>query len=132
MDDTVIARRIRRMLAEVHELKAAGMGMRRIKRATGLAKATVARYDKAETVEELLVITRTGKSSLLDEYKPSIHERFNAGVTNVRQTWTEIGELGCKAAYGTLRDYLRPFREVGIAPPARPRHRRSARLRPGC
>ena len=94
--------------------------MRRIKRTTGLAKATVARYCHAETVEELLVTTRTGKSSVLDEYKPYIHEHFNAGVTNIKQIWTEIREMGCPAAYSTLRDYMKPFRQVGVAPPARP------------
>ncbi len=120
VDDTVIAQRIRRTFTEVHELKAAGLGIRRIKRATGLAKATVARYYHAQTVEELLVTTRTGKSSVLDEYKPYIHERFNAGVTNIKQIWTEIHEMGCPAAYGTLRDYMKPFRQVGVAPPARP------------
>src|SRR5262249_55642520 len=69
VDETVIAQRIRRTFAEVQELKAGGLGIRRIKRATGLAKGTVARYYHAETVEELLVTTRTGKSSVLDEYK---------------------------------------------------------------
>lgn len=120
VDDTVIARRIRRTFAEVQDLKAAGLGIRRIKRATGLAKGTVARYYHAETVEELLVRTRTGRSSVLDAYKPYIHERFSSGVTSIKQIWTEIRELGCPAAYSTLRDYMKPFRQVGLAPPARP------------
>ena len=120
LDDTVIAQRIRRTFAKVQQLKADGLGIRRIKRETGLAKGTVARHYHAERIEELMVTTRTGKSSMLDEYKPHIHERFNAGVTNVRQIWAEIRELGCRAAYSTLRDYLKPFREAGVAPPSRP------------
>jgi hypothetical protein len=36
--------------------------------------------------DELLVTTRTGKSSALDEYKPYIHEHCNAGVTNSMKT----------------------------------------------
>ena len=120
LDDTVIAQRIRRTFTEVQQLKADGLGIRRIKRETGLAKGTVARYYHAQNVDELLVTTRTGKSSMLDQYKPYIHERFNAGVTNIRQIWAEIRERGCQAAYSTLRDYLKPFRETGIAPPSRP------------
>lgn len=120
LDDTVIARRIRRTFAEVQQLKADGLGIRQIKRATGMAKGTVACYYHATSIDELLVTTRTGKSSLLDEYKPYIHERFNAGVTNVRQIWIEVRGLGCQAAYSTLRDYLKPFREAGVAPPSRP------------
>jgi len=119
VDDTAIAQRIRRTFAEVQELKATGLGIRRLKRATGLAKGTVSRYYHASDVEELLVATRIGKSSVLDDYKPYIHERFNAGDTNIKKIWAEIRAMGCTAAYSTLRDYMKPFRTVGAAPPAR-------------
>jgi hypothetical protein len=32
-----------------------------------------------------------------------------------------LRERGCKACYGTIRDYMLRFREAGAAPPAVPR-----------
>jgi hypothetical protein len=71
-------------------------------------------------VDELLAKVRDGRPSILDQYKPYLHQRWNEGCTNVRQLHAELKERGCKGGYGTIRDYVLPFREAGAAPPAVP------------
>jgi hypothetical protein len=90
-------------------------------RETGLAKETVRRFYRAATADELLAKIKDGRPSLLDDYKPYLHQRWNEGCTNVRQLHTELKERGFKGGYGTIRDYMLPFREAGAAPPAVPR-----------
>jgi len=63
---------------------------------------------------------KDGRPSVLDEYKPYLHQRWNEGCANVRQLHAELKERGYKGGYGTIRDYMMPFRESGAAPPAVP------------
>lgn len=55
-----------------------------------------------------------------DDHKPCLHQRWNEGCTNVRQLHAELRERGYQGGYGTIRDYVLPFREAGAAPPAVP------------
>ena len=49
--------------------------------------------------------------------KPYLHQRWNQGCANVRQLHAELKERGYTGSYGTIRDYVLPFRETGAAPP---------------
>jgi hypothetical protein len=89
-------------------------------RQTGLAKETVRRFYRAATVDGLLATVRDGRPSFLDDYKPYLHQRWNEGCANVRQLHAELKERGYKGGYGTIRDYVLPFREADAAPPAVP------------
>jgi Transposase len=42
------------------------------------------------------------------------------GCTNVRQLHAELRDRGYHGGYGTIRDYVQPFRDLGAAPPAVP------------
>jgi transposase len=119
-DDSVLARRTRDRYDQVQALRAQGLGVKPIMRQTGLAKETVRRFYRAATLDELLATTRDGRPSLLDEHKPYLHQRWNQGCTNVRQLHAELRERGYRGGYGTIRDYVQPFRELGAAPPAEP------------
>lgn len=66
-------------------MKADGKGIKTIMRELELAKETVRRFYRAGSVEELLAKPRVGRPSVLDAYKPYLHERWNAGITNVAQ-----------------------------------------------
>jgi transposase len=119
-EESALAVRTRERYDLVQGLKAQGKGIKPIKRETGLAKETVRRFYYAETVDELLAKVRDGRPSILDEHKPYLHQRWNDGVTNVVQLHAELKERGYKGSYGTIRDYMLPFREAGAAPPAVP------------
>ena len=118
--ESALAVRTRQRYDLVQSLKAQGKGIKPIKRETGLAKETVRRFYYAETAGELLVKVKDGRPSILDEHKPYLHQRWNDGVTNVIQLHAELKERGYKGSYGTVRDYVLPFREAGAAPPAVP------------
>jgi transposase len=104
----------------VQALKADGEGIKTIMRELGLAKETVRRFFRAESVDELLAKPRAGRPSLLDAYKPYLHERCNAGITNASMLYREITEQGHRGSRGTVAAYLAPFRALGAAPPATP------------
>jgi len=117
-EDSALAVRTRRRYEQVQALKARGKGIKPIMRETGLAKETVRRFYYAGTIDELLAKVRDGRPSLLDDYKPYLHQRWNEGCANVRQLCAELKERGYRGGYGTIRDYVLPFREAGAAPPA--------------
>ena len=119
-EESALAVRTRQRYDLVQALNAQGKGIKPIMRETGLAKETVRRFYHAETADELLAKVKDGRPSLLDEHKPYLHQRWNEGCTNVRQLHAELKERGYKGSYGTIRDYVLPFREAGAAPPAVP------------
>jgi DNA-binding NarL/FixJ family response regulator len=104
----------------VQALKAQGKGIKTIMRELGLAKETVRKFYRATSVEEVTATARAGRPSMLNEFKPYLHERFNAGLTNVSALFREIREQGYRGSRGTLADYLAPFRAVGAAPAPQP------------
>jgi len=81
----------------VQALRARGLGIKPIMRETGLAKETVRRFYQAATAGEL-ARTRDRRTSLLDEYKPYLHQRWNEGRTSVRQLHAELRERGYRGA----------------------------------
>jgi hypothetical protein len=119
-EDSALARRTKERYEQVQALRAQGLGIKPIMRQTGLAKETVRRFYRAQAIDELLAKTRDGRPSLLDDYKPYLHQRWNEGCTNVRQLHAELRDRGYRGGYGTIRDYVQPFRELGAAPPAVP------------
>jgi transposase len=119
-EDSVLARRTKERYELVQALRAQGLGIKPVMRQTGLAKETVRRFYRAVTVDELLAKTRDGRPSLLDDYKPYLHQRWNEGCTNVRQLHAELRDRGYRGGYGTIRDYVQPFRDLSTAPPAVP------------
>jgi transposase len=119
-EESALAVRTRQRYEQVQALRAQGKGIKPIMRETGLAKETVRRFYRAATVDELLAKVRDGRPSILDEHKPYLHQRWNEGCTNVRQLYAELRERGYKGGYGTIRDYVLPFRQAAAAPPAVP------------
>ncbi len=119
-EESALAIRTRQRYEQVQALRAQGQGINPIMRETGLAKETVRRFYRAGAVDELLTKVKDGRPSVLDDYKPYLHQRWNEGCANVRQLHAELKERGYKGGYGTIRDYVLPFRQAGAAPPAVP------------
>jgi hypothetical protein len=119
-ENSALVARTKARYEAVQALKAQGKGIKPIKRELGLAKETVRRFYRAASLDELLVKSRAGRPSVLDEFKPYLHQRWNEGCTTVLTLLEEIRAQGYRGGYGTIRDYLRPFRDLGTAPPAAP------------
>jgi len=119
-EQSAMARRTRDRYEQVQALRAQGMGIKPIMRELHLAKETVRRFYRAASVDELLAKTRDRRPSILDDHKPYLHQRWNQGCTNVWQLHAEIRGQGYRGGYGTVRDYLQPFRALAAAPPATP------------
>lgn len=119
-ENSTLVVRTKNRYEQVQALKAQDMGIKTVMRELRLAKETVRKFYRAASVDELLAKPRSGRPSRLDPYKSYLHERFNAGCTSARMLHREIVELGYRGGYGSVRDYLAPFRELATAPPARP------------
>ncbi|MGW4116630.1 ISL3 family transposase [Actinosynnema sp. NPDC004786] len=127
-----IAVRTRERYAAVHRLRGEGLSLRAITAELGLAKGTVRRFVRATGVDELLANDGTGRRpSLLEEFKPYLDQRSNAGCVNATLLFEEIKARGYRGRYQIVRDYLRLSVPVRPSPNRRHRHRRSAGSRAG-
>ncbi|MFE7532586.1 ISL3 family transposase [Kitasatospora sp. NPDC057542] len=99
----------------VHTLLDQGLSRREISRRLGLARGTVRRFAHAEAPEELVVGKWQGRASVLDDYKPYLHQRWQEGCTTAKTLFDEIKAVGYTGGLTILRDYLWPLRSG--APP---------------
>ncbi|MGH3096052.1 MAG: ISL3 family transposase [Streptosporangiales bacterium] len=111
--------RTRERYTTVQHLAAQGCSISAMARQLGLDRHTVRRFARADNLDELLAKT-TSRGALLDEFKPYLHRRFNAGVTDAAALCTEIRAEGYRGSVQTVRRYLRPFRGTRTAPPPVP------------
>ncbi|MBG0831487.1 transposase [Planomonospora sp. ID67723] len=79
---------------------------------------TVIRYAHAATAEDLLWGQWTTKPSMVDDFKPYLHQHWHEGERNATRLLKEITALGYCGSYAALSDYLRPLRAPHpVAPP---------------
>ncbi|MFI1177297.1 hypothetical protein [Streptomyces melanogenes] len=81
--------RTRERYTAVRQLLGDGSTLENIGRTLRLDRFTVRRFARATSIDELLV-KATNRSSILDEYKPYLHERWNGGCHNTAQPHEEI------------------------------------------
>jgi transposase len=121
--------RTRERYTAVQQLLDSGSTLEDICRTLQLDRSTVRRFARAGSIDELLV-KATNRSTILDEYTPYLHQRWNEGCHNSAQLHQEIAALGFAGSIQTVQRYLRPFKAATAAPPARrlaPRPRRIVR-----
>jgi hypothetical protein len=111
--------RARQRYEQVQKLKAEGKRIAAITRELRLAPGTVRRYFHAESAGELVAASLAGWPSMLDDYKPHLHRRWNEGCTNIGQLHREVKALGFRGSYATGYAYLAPC-QGKAAPPAVP------------
>ena len=111
--------RARQRHEQVQKLKAEGKRIAAITRELRLAPRTARRYYDAQSADELVAASLTGWPSMLDDYKPHLHQRWNEGCTNIQQLHREVKALGFRGSYATVYAYLAPF-QGKAAPPAVP------------
>jgi transposase len=118
------AERTRARHATVHALLEAGHSLRSVQRQLGMAWHTVKRSSDAAKPEDLFTGQWQNRPSVLDDYKPYLDDRWNAGFTNAWKLWEEIVPLGYRGSYQRVRAYLREKRTSPrpvTAPPPSPR-----------
>ncbi|MEU2250947.1 ISL3 family transposase [Streptomyces sp. NPDC019224] len=104
------ADRTRTVHATVHALVEAGHSRRAIQRQLGMTSRTVKRYADAARPEDLFTGQWQTRSSVLDEYKTYLDDRWDEGRTNAWKLWEEIVPLGYQGSYQRVRAYLRQKR----------------------
>ncbi|MFJ9089779.1 ISL3 family transposase [Streptomyces sp. NPDC102384] len=107
-----LSERVRDQHAAVHALLAQGMGLRPIGRRLGLARNTVRRLARAAGPDELLVGQWTGRASILDPYKPFLHQRWAEGQTIGTRLFEELREQGFRGGDVVVRKYVRRLRDA--------------------
>jgi transposase len=127
--------RARQRYEQVQKLKAEGKRIAAITRELRLAPGTARRYFHAQSAGELVAASLAGWPSMLDDYKPHLHQRWNEGCTNIGQLHREVKALGFRGSYATVYAYLAPFKgKAAPAVPGPPKVRRITswiRRRPG-
>jgi transposase len=111
-----LAARIRERHAAVQSLRAQGKGIRAVARELQLDRKTARRHYQAASADGLAA-KATSRSSLLDEHKPYLNQRWNGGCTNIAQLVGEIRERGYRGSAQTVYRYLRPFRATAAKAP---------------
>ena len=115
-----LAARTRERHAAAQRLLEAGRSITAIGRELGLNRRTARRFAHAERVEDLLTTPPRPHGSVLDTFKPYLHDRFNAGHTDAAELTAEITALGFRGSQRTVRRHLQPFRASLTAPPPVP------------
>ncbi|MGW0564410.1 transposase [Streptomyces sp. NPDC003016] len=94
-------------------------------RQLGMTYRTVQRFADAARPEDLFTGQWQNRSSVLDEYKPYLDDRWSEGCTNAWKLWEEIVPLGHQGSYGRVRAYLHLKRTSPRPVAARPPSPRS-------
>ncbi|MCX5336538.1 ISL3 family transposase [Streptomyces sp. NBC_00140] len=84
-----------------------------------VARTTVRRFARAQSLEELLV-KATNRASKLDPYKPYLHRRWREGRHDVPRLHREIQEQGFTGDVQSVRRYFRPFEKPDSPLPKSP------------
>ena len=87
---------------------------------------TVRRFADATSIDDLLVNTGR-RDSLIDAFRPYLHQRWNEGCTDATVLYQEIRQLGFTGSDKTVRRYVHPFRATDHRTPT---DRRAAQVPP--
>jgi transposase len=104
----------------VHELVAAGRSLRGISRELDLDYYAVRRYARAASLEELLA-PAVCRASVLDQFKPYLHEQVSGGQRNASHLFRQIRDQGYGGSASTVGHYVRLLNAGTVpAPPPHP------------
>jgi transposase len=101
--------------AEVQRLHAEGLNQRAIAAKVGLHRVTVATFIHADTFPERQ--ERPPQPSILDPYKPYLHQHLDAGCRTGMDLFREIQTQGYTGSQTSVLGYLAQYRrEQGLPP----------------
>ncbi|WP_211878446.1 ISL3 family transposase [Pseudarthrobacter albicanus] len=125
----VLSGRTHERYRRVHELLGQGASMQAAARELGLAYNTVRKYARADSADTLTATSWAHRRTILDAYKPYMHQRLSEGPASTAELHRQITARGYRGSYGTVLVYLRALRATGIVPspgPAPPTARQVA------
>ena len=111
--DTVRIKHPRQRYDQTHEPREQGLSTLAIARKLDLNFKTVHRYLRAGSVDALLA--GGVRVSVLDPFKPYLHDRLARGMPNAAVLHRETAERGYTGGYNTLARYLRPLHRAEAA-----------------
>ncbi|MFJ9968531.1 ISL3 family transposase [Streptomyces avermitilis] len=114
----LVARTTERYTA-VQQLLSEGKSLAAIGRQLRLDHSTVRRFARAQSLDELLV-KATNRTSILDEHKPYLHERWREGCHDIPQLHHELRARGFTGSIQCLRRYFQPFKKPNSPKPKIP------------
>ncbi|MFD7342049.1 ISL3 family transposase [Streptomyces violascens] len=114
----LVARTTERYAAVQHRL-AEGKTLAAIRRELRLDHSTVRRFARATSLDELLV-KATNRASVLDPFKPYLHQRWAEGCHDIPRLHRELREQGFTGDVQSVRRYFRPFKRTRSPRPAPP------------
>ena len=94
---------------QVQKLTAQGLSRAAIGRKLGLHTATVRKFATARSFDDVIAVC-DNRSTILDDYKEYLHQRWNAGEGNAAALSREIAEFGYTGTEQQVQRYLRRFR----------------------
>ncbi|MDT0468456.1 transposase [Streptomyces gibsoniae] len=77
------------------------------------------RFARAQSLNELLV-KATNRTSILDEHKPYLHQRWREGCHDIPQLHQELRARGFTGSIQCVRRYFRPFKKPHSPKPRNP------------
>lgn len=103
----------------VQDLLHEGASLESICHRLQLDRSTVRRFARATSINELLA-KAVNRSTILDEYRPYLHQQWNEGRHDTAQLHRDIAALGFTGSIQAVRRYLRNFTPSAPAPAPRP------------
>jgi transposase len=119
-DSHVLPGRTRERYRQVRELVGQGKSMQAAARELGLAYNTVRKYARADSADALIASSWANRATILDAYKPYLHQRLSEGPASTAELHRQITARGFRGSYGTVAAYLRALRATGIVPAPAP------------
>lgn len=99
----------------VQRLVAEGRSLKGISRELGLDYYAVRRYARAESLDE--VVVTAVRASLLDAFKPYLHQQVEAGQRNASELFRQIQQQGYRGGLTTVGRYVRLLTASAPPPP---------------
>lgn len=112
----VLPERTHARYRRVHELLGQGASMHEAARELGLCYNTVRKYARADSADALTGASWANRGTILDPYKPYLHQRLGEGPASTAALHRQITARGYRGSYGTVEAYIRELRASGIVP----------------
>jgi transposase len=96
---------------DIEELRTSGLSITAISQMTGYDRKTIRKHLLGGTANREYG-PRPPRPGKLENFKPYIQDRLQAGVWNAVVLLREIRERGYAGGYGTVKEFLQPQREA--------------------